>query len=31
MAGVATGQTGKWPVHGRIGLVLIAVFWVLNW
>ena len=31
MAGVATGQTGKWPVHGWIGLILIALFWILNW
>ncbi|MBU1965254.1 MAG: hypothetical protein KKD24_05500, partial [Proteobacteria bacterium] len=31
MAGEKTGQTGKWPVHGWIGLALIALFWILNW
>ena len=31
MASSATERTGKWPVHGWIGLVLIAVFWTLNW
>ena len=25
------GQTGRWPVHGWIGLALIALFWTLNW
>jgi len=31
MASSATERTGKWPVHGWIGLALIAVFWTLNW
>jgi len=31
MAGKKTEQTGKWPVHGWIGLTLIALFWILNW
>jgi hypothetical protein len=31
MAGDKTGQTRKWPVHGSIGLTLIALFWILNW
>ena len=31
MTGEKTGQTGKWPVHGWIGLILIALFWILNW
>ena len=31
MAGEKMGQTGKWPFHGWIGLILIALFWVLNW
>lgn len=22
---------GKWPAHGGLGLVLITVFWLLNW
>ncbi|MHB8908954.1 MAG: hypothetical protein ACYDAA_08780 [Syntrophales bacterium] len=24
-------RTGTWPVHGWIGLALIALFWTLNW
>ncbi len=24
-------STRRWPIHGWIGLILIAVFWVLNW
>ncbi len=24
-------RTGKWPVHGWIGLALISLFWCLNW
>ncbi|MBN2437921.1 MAG: hypothetical protein JXL20_04900 [Deltaproteobacteria bacterium] len=31
MAEEKTEQPGKWPVHGWIGLILIALFWVLNW
>jgi hypothetical protein len=31
MAGVATGQVGKWPIHGWLGLILIGFFWSLNW
>lgn len=31
MSGEKTGQMGKWPVHGWIGLALIALFWILNW
>src|SRR4030042_6948754 len=31
MALSAKKRTGKWPVHGWIGLALIAVFWTLNW
>ena len=27
----STTSTKKWPVHGWIGLVFIAVFWTLNW
>jgi len=23
--------TGKWPVHGWIGLISVTVFWVLSW
>lgn len=23
--------TGKWPVHGWIGVLLVALFWTLNW
>jgi hypothetical protein len=26
-----TERAGRWPVHGWIGLVLTAVFWILNW
>jgi len=31
MAGEKTRQTGVWPVHGWIGLLLIVFFWILNW
>ncbi len=31
MAGEENEQTGKWPVHGWIGLALITLFWTLNW
>jgi len=31
MAAEKMGQTGRWPVHGWIGLILIALFWILNW
>jgi hypothetical protein len=26
-----TSGIGSWPLRGTIGLVLVAVFWVLNW
>jgi hypothetical protein len=25
------GMTRRWPVHGWLGLALVAVFWPLNW
>jgi hypothetical protein len=25
------GRSGRWPLHGRLGLTLVAVFWILNW
>lgn len=28
---VAEGRTGSWPLHGWLGLGLVAVFWSLNW
>jgi hypothetical protein len=31
MAGEHTERTAKWPIHGWIGLGLIALFWILNW
>ena len=31
MMGNRTGQTGEWPLHGWVGLALIALFWTLNW
>jgi hypothetical protein len=30
-AGAGDRPTGRWPPHGWLGLVLIAVFWPLNW
>jgi hypothetical protein len=24
-------RDGRWPLHGWLGLTLIAVFWILNW
>lgn len=24
-------RTGCWPLHGPLGLILVAVFWILNW
>ncbi len=26
-----TGSTSRWPLRGWVGLVLIAIFWPLNW
>jgi len=31
MSGNVAGRTGRWPVHGWLGLALIAIFWILNW
>ncbi len=31
MAGSRAARAGGWPIHGWIGLALIALFWVLNW
>jgi hypothetical protein len=30
-AGVTNAVRGRWPIHGWFGLILIAVFWYLNW
>ena len=27
----AGSWSGRWPFHGVLGLVLVSVFWVLNW
>jgi hypothetical protein len=27
----AAGGRGPWPIHGWIGLSLVALFWILNW
>ena len=31
MSGNMAGRIGRWPVHGWLGLALVAVFWILNW
>ena len=31
MAGGRLGHGGLWPLHGWIGLALVALFWTLNW
>ncbi len=31
MTGDAAGRRGAWPLHGWIGLALVALFWMLNW
>lgn len=31
LSGKVAGRTGGWPLHGWLGLALVAVFWVLNW
>src|SRR3972149_2125791 len=31
MAAGAAGRKGKWPIHGWIGLILVILFWFLNW
>jgi hypothetical protein len=31
MTKITTEQTRRWPIHGWLGIVLIVVFWVLNW
>ena len=31
MTGGSLGSRGGWPLHGWIGLALIALFWTLNW
>lgn len=31
MAAETIKQTGKWPLHGWLGLALVALFWTLNW
>jgi hypothetical protein len=31
MTGERAARTGTWPLHGWIGLALIALFWTLNW
>lgn len=31
MSGEKTPQTGRWPLHGWIGLALASLFWILNW
>ncbi len=24
-------KTRRWPIHGVVGIVLVLVFWILNW
>ncbi len=31
MTGKTEGRNGSWPLHGWLGLTLVAVFWALNW
>jgi hypothetical protein len=31
MAAAAAGRGGRWPIHGWIGIGLVALFWPLNW
>lgn len=31
MADASRSSNGRWPIHGWLGLALIAVFWPLNW
>jgi hypothetical protein len=31
MAGCRLGHRSLWPLHGWIGLALVALFWTLNW
>lgn len=31
MVAETTEQKGRWPLHGWLGLALIALFWMLNW
>jgi hypothetical protein len=31
MIGKMAGRNGRWPLHGWLGLTLVAVFWILNW
>jgi len=30
-ANAITEKKSKWPAHGTVGIILIAVFWYLNW
>ena len=31
MTGIKEKRKGRWPVYGWLGLILVAVFWLLNW
>jgi hypothetical protein len=31
MSNNLSGQRGRWPLHGWLGLTLVALFWILNW
>jgi hypothetical protein len=31
MTGKTKKRDGRWPLHGWLGLILVAVFWILNW